>query len=222
MQFKVLFMETKNNSLNTLKDIKNMMEQSSRFISLSGLSGITAGLCALGGAFWARYTILKYSANTKAFLIEGTTNSTSGQMPLKYQLLIIAAVTFIAAFVLAFLTTYIRSKKQNIPIWGYTAKRLMSNVMVPLTAGGIFVYRMLDLGMAGMVAPACLIFYGITLFCGSKYTLKEIKYLGYSEIILGIINLWYIGYGLYFWAIGFGVLHIIYGAYMWLKYERRS
>jgi hypothetical protein len=50
--------------------------------------------------------------------------------------------------------------------------------------------------------------------------LGEIKYLGYSQVILGLINLWFVGCGLYFWAFGFGILHIVYGAYMWWKYER--
>src|SRR5881398_1011059 len=43
--------------LDTLKDIKRMMERSSRFISLSGLSGIAAGVCALVGAWLANNVI---------------------------------------------------------------------------------------------------------------------------------------------------------------------
>ena len=69
-------------------------------------------------------------------------------------------------------------------------------------------------------APASLIFYGISLVNASKYTLTDIRYLGVMEIILGLINTQFIDYGLYFWATGFGLLHIIYGAMMWWKYER--
>jgi hypothetical protein len=58
------------------------------------------------------------------------------------------------------------------------------------------------------------------LINASKYTLTEIRYLGIIEVVLGIISMWYLHWGLYFWTIGFGILHIIYGLIMWWKYER--
>ncbi|MEI2748492.1 MAG: hypothetical protein V9E88_07025 [Ferruginibacter sp.] len=105
-------------------------------------------------------------------------------------------------------------------MWGNTAKRLLINVSIPLIAGGIFLFKLIHFGTFGLVAPGCLIFYGLALINASKYTLGEIRYLGYCQLLLGIINLWYEGLGLYFWAAGFGVLHILYGIYMWWKYER--
>ena len=72
----------------------------------------------------------------------------------------------------------------------------------------------------GLVAPTTLLFYGLALYNAGKYTLDEIRYLGVSEIILGLLGCIFIGYGLMFWALGFGVLHIVYGFMMWWKYER--
>jgi hypothetical protein len=95
-------------------------------------------------------------------------------------------------------------------------------MVIPLTVGAIFIVRMMQLGEFELVAPACLIFYGLALVNASKYTLGEIRYLGYGQLALGIMNLWNIGYGLYFWAMGFGVLHIIYGIWMWYKYEKNN
>jgi hypothetical protein len=89
-------------------------------------------------------------------------------------------------------------------------------------AGAVFLFRMLQLAQFDLVAPGCLIFYGLALINGSKYTLGEVKYLGYGNLLLGVINLWYVGYGLHFWAMGFGVLHIVYGIVMWNKYERKA
>lgn len=107
-------------------------------------------------------------------------------------------------------------------MWSATSRRLVWNTMIPLIIGGFVVLRLLNLGLAGLVAPSCLLFYGLALINGSKYTLTEIRWLGFSELILGIINLWMIGYGLILWAIGFGVLHIVYGVMMWWKYEKNS
>ena len=41
-----------------------------------------------------------------------------------------------------------------------------------------------------------------------------------AEVVLGMISLSALQYGLLFWALGFGVLHIAYGTYMYLKYEK--
>ena len=219
--FQSAFMNQHDQSLETLQDIKNMMERSSRFISLSGLSGISAGICALAGAWVAQ----PYVSGTKDFIIN--TGSAMGQARvgdyariLNNWLFWIAAVTFFSALISAFIFTYIKSKKEGIPLWGTTAQRLLLNVSVPLITGGIFLFRLIHFDTFGLIAPGCLIFYGLALINASKYTLGEIKYLGYCQLILGIINLWFVGYGLYFWAFGFGILHIVYGAYMWRKYER--
>lgn len=199
------------------------MERSSRFISLSGLSGISAGICALVGAWFAA----PYVVGKKDYIInfKAAVNLASDQdysIILNNWLFWIAAGTFLAALLSAFFFTWIKSKREGIPIWGITAKRLLINVIVPLLAGGIFLFKLLQYETFGLVAPGCLLFYGLALINASKYTLNEIRYLGYLQILLGIINLWFVGYGLYFWAAGFGVLHIAYGTYMWNKYEKNS
>ena len=209
-------------SLQELQHIKKMMERSSRFISLSGLSGIAAGVCALVGAWFANNVIIKSGGptgeiRTRLFFEDVTLSDFMGS-----ELLRIAVLTFIAAFISAFIFTYIKSKRNNIPLWGTTAKRLLINVAVPMLAGGFYLFREIQLGHFGLIAPGCLIFYGLALVNASKYTLNEIRYLGYLQILLGIINCWFIGYGLYFWATGFGILHIVYGTWMWQKYERTA
>lgn len=216
-------MNEQQQSLEDLQHIKKMMERSSRFISLSGLSGISAGICALIGAWVAH----PYVFGQKDIIIISH-QAILQRMNDDYKIIFntylfwIAAVTFIAAFVSAFFFTWVKSKKEGIPMWGSTSKRLIINVSIPVLVGGLFLFRMLHYGTFGLVAPGCLIFYGLGLINASKYTLDEIRYLGYVQILLGIINLWFVGYGLYFWATGFGVMHIVYGTYMWMKYERNK
>lgn len=218
--FQSTFMIEQEQSLRQLQHIRNMMERSSRFISLSGLSGIAAGACALVGAYFANEIIAKGEGHSirlqTRYFYEGIT---AGEL-MGSRLLMVAFITFIAALALAFVFTYIRSRKNNIPLWGSAAKRVMINVAIPMVAGGFYILREIQLGNLGLVAPGCLIFYGLALVNASKYTFVEIRYLGYLQLLLGIANCWFIGYGLYFWAAGFGILHIIYGGLMWLKYER--
>ena len=214
-------MDKDEQSLQELQHIKQMMERSSRFISLSGLSGIAAGVCALIGA-WVAFD---YVMGNKDYIIDrqkAASQAAANDYGIIFNttLFWIAAITFAAALMSAFIFTWIKSKKQGTPVWGNTARRLMINVSIPLLAGGIYLFHLIHFGTFGLIAPGCLIFYGLALVNASKYTLDELRYLGYFQIILGIINLQFTGWGIYFWAIGFGILHIVYGAYMWWKYEK--
>lgn len=226
-------MNEQQTSLDTLKDIRSIMERSSRFISLSGWSGVSAGICALLGAYAAQ----NYLSTTEPF-------SSTGSIPLYSPTVVVGAngspfesasiidwlihnklfqlalFTFLFAFASAYFFTYIKTKKMGIKNWDKTSMRLMANVALPMAVGGLFIFRLIELGWYGLITPACLIFYGLALLNASKYTYQEIRWLGLMELILGIFNCWNIKNGLYYWAIGFGVLHIIYGVIMWWKYER--
>lgn len=199
--------------LETIRDIRHMMERSSRFISLSGLSGVAAGVCALVGAWFGHREITRYQASSEDVYTSGS---------LATHLFEIAAIVFVSALVAAFLFTYLRSKKTKVPIWGTQAQRLMLNMGIPFAAGSLFVLKMMTVGVYGLVAPACLIFYGLSLLNASKYTIGEIRQLGITQLVLGVASCWFVGYGLYFWAAGFGVAHIAYGAIMWWKYEKQA
>jgi hypothetical protein len=220
--FQSTFMNTQEQeSLAALQDIKKMMEQSSRFVSLSGLSGIAAGICALTASFFGGNIIYTASGSR---IIRSKENGVYAPLDIKdymgSSLFQLAIITLIVALSLAFLFTYLRSKKHHIPLWGSSSKRLSINMAIPLIVGGIYLFKLIEQGTYGLIAPGCLIFYGLALVNASKYTLGEIRHLGYCQLVLGIINLFFVGYGLYFWAMGFGILHIVYGVYMWNKYER--
>jgi hypothetical protein len=205
-------MATDTTSLDTLNDIKRMMEKSSRFISLSGWSGIAAGVCGLAGAFFTRRALAGY--------YESGSGDVALQEALIWEIITIAAVVFAAAFITAFLFTYLRSKRQGTPIWGQMARRLLWNTMLPMIVGGIVILQLIVSENYSLIAPYTLIFYGLALINGSKYTIGEIRYLGYVEIALGILALAYPGQWLLLWALGFGVMHIVYGVMMWWRYER--
>jgi hypothetical protein len=204
-------------SLEALRDIKRMMERSSRFISLSGLSGVSAGVCALIGAWIARgWLTLPY--DDQDYTIRGRYRDTS----LLEHMIILALCVLVAALATSTFFTWRKARRSQLPIWDLTAKRLAINMAIPLAAGGFFVLGLLDHAGWQYVAPACLIFYGLALVNASKYTLTDIRYLGLLEIALGCVNMYYPHLGLRFWAAGFGALHIVYGLIMWWKYEKRS
>lgn len=205
-------------SLETLQDIKRMMERSSRFISLSGLSGVSAGICALIGAWIAHNFITEYYRRNG--FISRFLHTHDEANDLKWKLIELAAAVLVAALATSALMTWRKARKSSLPIWDPTSRRLAINMLIPLAAGGFFVLGLMYRSDWDYVAPSCLVFYGLALVNASKYTLTDIRYLGLLEIALGCICMYYPHDGLYFWAAGFGVLHIVYGLIMWWKYEK--
>ena len=96
----------------------------------------------------------------------------------------------------------------------------MAEVSLPLIIGGVLLLICLSKGLIGFLAPLSLLFYGIALFTISKFTYIEVRVLGLIEIVLGLAGAYFVNWGVLFWAIGFGVVHIVYGIYVYFKYER--
>ena len=201
--------------LNDISEIKNLMDRSSRFISLSGLSGILAGLYCLIGA-WLTYKIIYFDTTTLGnysdiIITEATL----------IQLFIIATTVIVLSLVTAIVLSIRKAKKSNDNVWNASSKRLVINFMIPLLTGGLFILFLIEKEILGLVAPLTLIFYGLACVNASKYTLGDVRYLGITMILLGLISTWFLGYGLLFWALGFGVCHILYGSIMYFKYDRK-
>ncbi|MCT2408138.1 hypothetical protein NZD88_11355 [Chryseobacterium antibioticum] len=196
-----------------LSHIRSMMERSSRFISLSGLSGVVAGLAALIGAGYVYFVFKREGID----YFDGARNIFSPA--LVKELVLIGTVILLTAILSGYIFTANKSKKKGQKIWDATTKRLLLTFAVPLVTGGIFCLALLFHHLFVWVAPATLIFYGIALVSAERYTLTDIRYLGYCQIILGLISLFFLGWGLLFWTIGFGILHIVYGLIMHKKYK---
>lgn len=218
-------MTEKQKHLEDLKEIKLMMEKSSKFISLSGLSGISAGVCGLIGAaaaYWTLWSHQRLTSLGRQKPAEEVYLPFEADRYLTFDLVLIATVTLGAALILSTLFTARRAKKNDQKMWNSTSKRLLLSMSLPLITGGLFCLVLLSKGYIGLVAPCTLIFFGLALTHSSKNTLPEIQYIGIINILLGLLNALFIGYGLLFWALGFGVVNIIYGIYMYLKYDRAA
>jgi len=210
-----------------LKDIRNLMDRSSRFVSLSGLSGVMAGIYAILGALTVKYIIHSfYTADwvRKTYEVSGThfkryiiLESTEF-----LQIVIVACTVVVLSVATAIILSWRKARKRNEKAWNATSKRMLINFSIPLITGGIFGIMLLKQGHYGLISPVTLIFYGLSLLNGSKYTLETLRSLGISFIVLGLINTMLPGYGLQFWTIGFGFFHIIYGTYMYIKFDRKQ
>ena len=191
-----------------ITEMRSMMERSSRFMSLSGLAGVMAGIYALGGAFVAWY-ILGFQP--------GAPVTTESNVPL---LVLVGVIVLVLAIGTAFLLSWKKAGRRQEKFGNPVGKRLLINMAVPLVAGGLLVLIMIAKGMTGFIAPFTLLFYGLAQYSAGKYTYDEMKSLGLINLGLGLVGAYFTEYGLVLWALGFGVVHIVYGIYMHYRYER--
>lgn len=211
-------MDQQNEHLKNLSEIRSLMESSTKFLSLSGLAGVFIGIFALCGAL-AAYLYLSldfFSDNYYDRLSSGRSFNFGNVAFFTTD----AIIVLILALASGILLTIHKARKNGQAIWNKAVKKFLINLFIPLIAGGLFCLALLFHHNVSLIAPAMLVFYGISLVSASVFTFNMIRYLGYCEILLGLIACLFVGYGLIFWAVGFGLLHIIYGIAMRYKYER--
>lgn len=206
-----LFMSQKHQE--DLSHIRSMMERSSRFISLSGLSGVFAGIAALAGGIY----VCQLFKDRGIEYFDGSSNVYSSE--LLVQLVYVGLIVLILALGSGVFFTIRKSKKYDLPVWTNATRQMLLNLAVPLVVGGVFCLALFYHQLFALVAPTTLLFYGLALINAEKYTFSDVKYLGYCEVLLGCISLFWLGKGLIFWMIGFGILHILYGLIMFKKYK---
>ena len=196
--------------LKDISEIKNLMNRSSRFISLSGLSGIFAGLYALIGAAVAYWLVM--NSGREYLIVDGRI--------FRLIMLDLFLIALLSVGTAIFLTTK-KARKEGVKMWDSSTRRLLLNFLIPLIVGGIYILIILNQSKYGQTGALMLIFYGLALINASKYTVGNIRYLGLVQVILGLICAVVPGYGFWLWVLGFGVMHIIYGTMMYIK-ERKK
>jgi uncharacterized membrane protein HdeD (DUF308 family) len=208
-----------------ISSIKNIMERSTRFISLSGLSGVMAGVYALVGAglvYLSAPEYLKQYLNPYSHYTVQDVNFSGGYVVFVAESTLIAMAVLLLSIVTGIFLTVNKAKRKGQGVWNESSRSLLKKGLLPLLTGSCFVVIALLSNQNELIVPGCLIFYGLSLASASQYTYGDVKWLGIIDIILGLLALIFPYYGFIIWALGFGVLHILYGTFMYFKYEREN
>ena len=207
--------ESSKEHLKNLTEIRSLMERSSSFISISGLSGVSAGVMGLIAAYILYAKLYKFMDYTLSPRVTAQSRS---------ELIVfgitVSAIVLIITFFLTIFFTARKAKKNGLPVWDGSAKRMVVNLFIPLITGGIFCLILIYQYFDWLVLPSMLVFYGLALLNAGKYTHNEIKWLGLSEIIIGLTAMFFLSEAIFFWGFGFGLMNILYGMVMYFKHER--
>lgn len=201
-------MKNEHNYINDLAEIRSIMDRTSKFLSLSGWAGIFAGIFALIGVYFA-FTHLQFNPD---LILYQTTDLRS--------LIFLGIIVLTASLITALGFSLRRGKIKGENIWNSTSRRMLGSMTIPLFSGGIFILIVISKDLIGLVLPLTSIFYGLALYNASKFTLVEVKWLGLIQLSLGLISSYFTEFGLLLWAMGFGFCHIVYGIYIFMKYEK--
>lgn len=206
-------MKEEQDYIQDIAEMRSMMERSSKFLSLSGLAGVMAGIYALAGAYIA-YKLFDFHPD------QISTAAPGSEWPNLLKVISLAIVILVLAIGTAIFLSHKKATKRREKFWNATARRLLVNMAVPLVAGGLLILILIAKGLIGLLVPFTLLFYGLALYNAGKFTYEEVKSLGLINIGLGLVSSYFVEYGLLCWALGFGVVHIIYGIYMHYRYEQ--
>lgn len=208
-------MKKEQDYIRDIAEMRSMMERTTKFMSLSGLAGVMAGIYALSGAYLA-YRYFGFDPVSQDFRYTEMAEGSAGSPAI----LLLAIAVLVLALGTAIFLSYKKANRRGEKLWNPTSRRLLINMSIPLFSGGILILILLSKGLGELSAGLSMIFYGLSLYTAGKFTYEDIRSLGLIQIVLGLLGTYFIEYSLIFWAFGFGVLHIVYGIYMHYRYER--
>jgi len=174
-----------------------------KILSLMGWPGIYLGFVGTVGALVANSIV----------------ESPIGELEKLRFLMIDAAVVGVLAVAAAAFLSARRLKRAGLSMWGSDSRGVVLELTVPLLTGAVFCYVLLLNRMYLAVPGSLLLFYGLALAAAAKFGHFEIRVLGVVEIALGFAALAFPVHALMYWAMGFGIAHILYGSLIYFKYE---
>lgn len=186
-----------------IAEIRSIMERSTRVLSLSGIAGISIGIVALCGAYFQQNLLL---TTPRQYLVNCS--------------ILLALGVLVLSILLSMIFSSRMARRQGLPIWNQTAKLLVTELAIPLAAGGVTCITFLLHEIYFLLPAMTLTFYGVALVNASTFAVREVRYLGLTEILLGALAAVFPEHGLALWAAGFGGVHILYGLRIYMKYEK--
>lgn len=177
-----------------LRFIRDTMERASSFTAVPGWGGVYIGLTAVaaGAVAYGR--------------------------PLTQQFSIWLAEAALA-LALAILAVRVKSKRLALPLGSRPARRALLSFVPPLLAGAMLSIILARFGMLGIMPGLWLLLYGTAVVTGGAFSVRIVPVMGLCFMLLGAISFVApVSWGNELLVLGFGVLHIVFGAVIARRY----
>ncbi|MBA4304972.1 MAG: hypothetical protein C0424_12155 [Sphingobacteriaceae bacterium] len=208
-------MKQQTDYLSDLQAIRSMMQRSSKFLSLSGWSGVMAGIYGLLAAYIAVFRL-----DFDPIVLQAIGFTDWEAFAELRGMMVLAALLLVLSIGTAAWMARRKANKQGEVVWTAASRRLLADLAVPLLTGGMLLLAFTWLGAFSLLLPISLLFYGITLYQAGPVTYTALRILGLLNLALGFLALLLPEHAMLFWAAGFGLLHIVYGLFIHFRYEK--
>ena len=184
-----------NRAEENLQFIRETMERSTSFTAVPGYGGMLMGATAIAAAVVASYQV--YLVNSLAIWL--------GEAAL--------------AFAIGLLAMWQKSKLAGQSLFSTPAKKFAFGFTPPLLAGVIITLGLWRNEHYYVLAPVCIICYGVAVICGGAFSARVVPVMGWCFMAVGTAAfLLPSSYGNLMMGLSFGALHMIFGAVIARKY----
>jgi len=184
-----------NRAEENLQFIRETMERSTSFTAVPGYGGMLMGATAIAAAVVASYQV--YLVNSLAIWL--------GEAAL--------------AFAIGLLAMWQKSKLAGQSLFSTPAKKFAFGFTPPLLAGVIITLGLWRNEHYYVLAPVCIICYGVAVICGGAFSARVVPVMGWCFMAVGTAAfLLPPSYGNLMMGLSFGALHMIFGAVIARKY----
>lgn len=175
-------------------------------MSLRSRIFIISGIYALFGIYFVKKLIFLYNFSEVGINL----------LPINFFEIFLFVIAFLVILI-SFITAYVLAKRSKKEI----SKKVKIHILVPVIISFILILFLLT-NNYHFISSASLILYGLILINLSRIDLGKYLFLGFIEIILGVIAFLIGSNDLIFLGIGFGVIPIIFGLFNYKKTELKN
>ncbi len=171
-----------------LRYIRDTMERSAAFTAVSGWGQVLTGCTAIGAAGLASRQVAPY-AWLRVWLAEG-----------------------LLAIAIGLLSCTWKANRRGLPLFSGPARKVALGLAPPIVAGAFLTFFLVRAGVDTALPAMWLLLYGAGIMTGGAFSVPIVPVMGMCFMLLGGLTvLGPAGWGNWFLAAGFGVLHICFG-----------
>lgn len=124
----------------------------------------------------------------------------------------------VVAFGLALGGIVLKSRHLELPLLRGPGRKFLLGTLPAIVAGGLLTFPIFQAGAVELLPGTWLVLYGTAVLGGGVFSVRIVPLLGVAFLAVGTLALVAPELGGEAMAVGFGGLHLVFGAVVWRKY----
>lgn len=182
-------------AMDNLRYIRETMERATPFTGISGRGEIAIGATALAACLIAAQQ-QTFNSWLAIWLAEG-----------------------VISLLIAGWSMDRKARAAEVPLFSGSGRKAVFSLAPPVIAGGLLTIVLVRAGLTDLVPGVWLLLYGTGVITGGMFSVRAVPAMGLCFMVLGAVALFSPpAFANWFMAVGFGGLHLLFGAIIVRKY----